>query len=298
VDAVPMMPRSAVRELVWELNHRFERGGEHLYVVGETFTGSSGWSSIQQSLGPFGLDGQFDFPLMWALRDALAHETRTMAELRDVIAESEAYWGPPGATMAPFAGNHDVTRFLSEAAGDSGQPWSDPPEAPAEEEPYRRLVLAQAVVLTLPGAPVLYYGDEFGLPGSGDPDNRRPMRFGSDLDEHESWALEQIRVLGRARSCLPALREGDWFDAHADEDVLAYARDAGDGAPALVVVNRSAEAVTRPFTIPGGVTIADASRMVDVLSEMETDVRWGATEYLTVPALTAMVLVPETSDCR
>jgi len=292
VDAVPMMPRSATRELVWELNRRFERAGKHLYVVGETFTGSTGWTSIQRSLGPFGLDGQFDFPLMWTLRDALANESRSLAELRDAIAESEDYWEPPGAVMAPFVGNHDVTRFLSEAAGDTGHPWDDPPGAPTDEEPYRRLVLAQAVALTLPGAPVLYYGDEFGLPGAGDPDNRRPMRFGDQLSKHEAWTLDQIARLGRTRACLPALRRGERIDVTADDDLLAYARDAGDGEPALIVVNRAAEPLTRSFTIPAGVQLQEPAILTDALSGAEVTVEWGATEYLTVPARTAMLLVP------
>jgi len=292
VDAVPMMPRSATRELVWELNQRFERADEHLYLVGETFTSSTGWTSIQRSLGPFGLDGQFDFPLMWILRDALAHESRSMVELRDAIVESETYWEPPGAVMAPFVGNHDVTRFLSEAAGDTGHAWDDPPAAPDDEEPYRRLVLAQAVALTLPGAPVLYYGDEFGLPGSGDPDNRRPMRFGDQLSDHEAWARDQIARLGRARACLPALRRGDRIDVTADHDLLAYARDAGDGQPALVLINRSPDPTTRSFPLPAAISLTEPATLVDALSGAEVTIEWGATEYLTIPGQTAMVLVP------
>ncbi len=297
VDAVPMMPRSAVRELVWELSRRFETGGVPLYVVGETFTGSTGWTSIQRHLGPFGLDGQFDFPVMWALRNAIAHESATMVELRDAIAESEAAWGPPGAIMAPFIGNHDVTRFLSEAAGDTGTAWTDPPEAPVGEEPYRRQVMAQAVALTLSGAPVLYYGDDFGMPGSSDPDNRRAMRFGDQLSEHEQWTAAQVARLGRARACLPALRHGERHDVHADDDVLAYLRDVGDAQPALVVLNRAATPSDKAFTMPVDVLLNEPTTFTDVLSGTEVDVTHGATHTLTIPPLTAMLLLPAGSRC-
>lgn len=297
VDAVPMMPRSATRELVWEIQRRFERGGADLYVVGETFTGSEGWSSIQRTLGPFGLDGQFDFPVMWTLRDTLAHGNGTMVDLREAIGESEAAWGPPGATMAPFVGNHDVTRFLSEAAGDTGDRWEDPPPAPDDDAPYRSLVLAQTVAMTLPGAPVIYYGDEFGMPGSGDPDNRRPMRFSGQLNDRETWTLDQIARLGRARVCLASLRHGYRHDVFADDHVLAYGLDAGDGHPALVLINRDDDPVTRTYPIPEAMRLREPAFLVDVFSGAEVVVQWGATGYLTLPAQSAMVLVPAASGC-
>ena len=42
---------------------------------------------------------------------------------------------------------------------------------------YERLALAMAVTLTNRGVPLIYYGDEIGLPGAGDPDNRRLMQW-------------------------------------------------------------------------------------------------------------------------
>ena len=126
VDAVPMMPRSATREIVYELQRRFERGPTTLYLVGETFGGPSSWGSIQRFLGPFGLDGQFDFPVMWSLRTTLGHGDGSLRDLATVLDESEAAWAGPDAVMAPMVGNHDVRRFLSEAAGDFGDGWTDP----------------------------------------------------------------------------------------------------------------------------------------------------------------------------
>ena len=297
VDAVPMMPRSASRALVYELQRRLERGPSELYVVGETFTGARGWGSIQQYLGPHGLDGQFDFPVMWALRDALADETRTMAELGTALQESQLAWAGPDALMAPMLGNHDVTRFLSEAAGDTGHAWDAPPPPPDDDEPYRRLVMAQAIVLTSPGVPTIYYGDEIGVPGSGDPDNRRPMRFGDQLDEREGWTLDQVARIGRARQCLDALRRGEQAVLLADDDLLALLRHAGDAQPAVVVVNRADEPAERTIPIPESALGGETGDFVDVLSGQGVRVRHGATERLTVPPLSAMVLVPADSGC-
>lgn len=44
--------------------------------------------------------------------------------------------------------------------------------------------------MTIPGIPIIYYGDEYGLPGAGDPDNRRMMQFENLKDREESLRQE------------------------------------------------------------------------------------------------------------
>jgi glycosidase len=291
IDAVPMMPLSATREIVHELARRFERGPVGLHLMGETFSGPGGWGSIARYIGPDGLDGQFDFPIMWAAREALGHGDGSMVDLEETVATSEHAWGGSGAVMSPMVGNHDVWRFITDAAGHSGDAWTDPPPRPDDDAPYRRLVLAQALVLTLPGAPVIYQGDEFGLPGAGDPDNRRVMRFDEQLDAREAWALEQVATLGRTRSCLPSLRHGERAPVEADDDVLAYLRDADDGRPALVVLNRSEQTLTRSFPLPNQ-AFPSGTELVDVLGGATTTVDYGATGSIELAPLSAQLLVP------
>ena len=291
VDAVPMMPRSATREIVHELQRRFERGPTPLYLVGETYGGPTSWGSIQRYLGPFGLDGQFDFPVMWSVRETIGQGDGSLRDLAETLDESERAWSGPGAVMAPMVGNHDVRRFLSEAAGDFGDGWTDPPAPPEHDEPYRRLVMAQAVVLTLPDAPVLYYGDEIGLPGARDPDNRRVMRFDEALSDREAWTLDRVAAVGRARACLPALQRGERITLAAEDDVLAFLRHAGDDRPALIVINRSDQGLSRSFPIPPEIA-PDGTTLVDVLEGGQVSVDYGATGPLELPPLSAQVLVP------
>ena len=159
IDAVPMVPRAATRELVWALRQRFEQAPGRFYLLGETFTGPGGWADIRHNLGPHGLDGQFDFPAMWALRAYAAWESADAQGLERALATSEEQWEGSGSIMAPFVGNHDVSRFLSEANGDrTDQPWTAPPAQPTAPAPYERLVLAQAIALSLPGAPCAVAG--------------------------------------------------------------------------------------------------------------------------------------------
>ncbi len=63
------------------------------------------------------------------------------------------------------------------AADGKSNAWSGEPALETEPNTYERLANAFAVILTNKGAPLIYYGDEIGLPGAGDPDNRRMMQW-------------------------------------------------------------------------------------------------------------------------
>ena len=71
-----------------------------------------------------GLDSQFHFPLMWALRGAIASEATSFEDVAAAVLAGEEEWRGSGAVMATMIGNHDVTRFASESTGDAaGDPW-------------------------------------------------------------------------------------------------------------------------------------------------------------------------------
>ena len=298
VDAVPMMPRFVTRGLTRAVHQRLEGLRTRVYLVGETFTGPGGYGDIRWSLGPMGLDGQFDFPLMWSLRQVFAWESLPLWSLADAWDQSRAAWHGSTAIMGIFLGNHDVTRFLSEAAGqvDPGvfeQAWRAPPPIPDDPVAHARLRLAWAYVLTVPGAPVIYQGDEYGQPGVGDPDNRRPMRFGGERTALEQATAAQVARLGRLRRCLPALRRGELRPLVADAEHLAFARTLGDGAPALVVLQRAGTGVD--LRLPPGLDAADGMWR-EVLSDQEVWVRGGRL-VLPLPARSAAVLVPSGHAC-
>ena len=293
VDAVPMMPRAAVRELIWQLA-ALEQGPTRFFTLGETFTGSD-YGAIRANLGPFGLDGQFEFPLLWALRDFLAWGAADAAALEATIARSEQAWAGSGSVMAPFTGNHDMPRFLSEAAGqDTSDPWGHPPALPLDRAPFARLVAAQALVLTLPGAPTIFYGDELGQPGASDPDCRRTMPF--DLSAEQAWTFARVQRLGRARACSTALRRGARVPLLAAGSIYAHLRDAGDGAPAITAINAGTEARVVTLILPAGLFLT-RERFVDVLEGEVLVLGPDLTLSADLPPLSALVLLPEGLDC-
>ncbi len=93
--------------------------------------------------------------------------------------------------------------------------------------------------MTQPGAPVIYYGDEIGLPGANDPDNRRPMRFDTELSALERDVLAHTKYMGMFRKTSPALRRGHLELLHADDDTLVYARTSREYGSVIVALNRS-----------------------------------------------------------
>lgn len=255
IDAIPMMPRAASRRIVHAVRAATAPRAA-AFSMGEIFTGpgSGGTEIIRYHLGPDGLDSAFDFPLMWVLRDALAHESAGLSAIEASLANTERALEGSGALLATMVGNHDVTRFASEADGDVGSPWDDPPLQPTDPEVYARSALALGLVLTLPGLPVLYYGDELGLAGSADPDSRRVMPELATLEPARLAMLDFVQRMATLRRCVPALRRGDRRALLVGRDHYAFTRDAGDGAPAVVVVSRDPLRAT--LELPAGSTTA------------------------------------------
>ena len=93
--------------------------------------------------------------------------------------------------------------------------------------------------MTIPGVPVLYYGDEIGLPGASDPDSRRPMIF-DGLSPHQEGVRNNASKLGHLRSNHLAFIYGDFRTLKADQHTYAYSRSYFD-EHALVVFNSSDE---------------------------------------------------------
>ena len=305
VDAVKHMPHSVYFNLASRVRNEVEYvdvgGDEDFYTVGETYSGDR--ALIVSYVNAQELDGQFDFPLYWAIVAAFARDEIGLSNgegsLQDTVADSESAFA--GHLMSTFLGNHDVARFLAQATGEISSLYGDsacgsdgalrvPDTAPDDPTPYARLRLAWTFLLTSEGLPLVYYGDEIGLPGYNDPDNRQPMRWGGDLSGYERDTLTHVQALGRARRDHPALSVGTrtaWWEGEAD--VYAYAR-VTEGDEALVVLNRSEQ----ERVLENGLAFAglSAARWVDVLSG-EVLVATGDRLSVRVPARSSRVLVPE-----
>lgn len=287
IDAVPMMPRAATRRIAHVLRSRFEHPGHALMTLGENFTGPGGYSLLRYDLGPQGIDGSFHFPLMWALRAAIATASSPMTAVSDAFAAGEKEWAGSGAVMGLMIGNHDVSRFASESAGSSGgDTWVRAPK-PLDPRVYEKQRLALTAVMTLPGVPVLYYGDELGVPGKSDPDTRRVMPREGDLIEQQRATRDHVAALGRFRRCSPALRRGAYRLVSSSREHVAWERADGDRR-VYVILGRETkgEVVSR---VPRGA-------YSDVATGQRVDVD-GDSAPVDVSPWSARVLVPLADEC-
>lgn len=83
------------------------------------------------------------------------------------------------------------------------------------------------MILTNKGAPLIYYGDEIGLPGAGDPDNRRMMLW-SGLTGAQQGLHDRIAKLTSIRAGHPAMRRGTRATLFADADLWVFSEAATD----------------------------------------------------------------------
>jgi glycosidase len=302
VDAVKHMWHSFGRTLRFKLKQRVETTGVPCYLVGETYSGDWGGGTgteetmVKAYVSDVELHGQFDFPLYWAVLDAFGRNAGDLGGLYDVLAGSIAFYGP-GAIMSRFLGNHDVPRFISHAAGviadrfgngAKEQGWSNPPALPQSAAPFENLKMAFAFLMTVPGVPLIYYGDEIGMPGAGDPDNRRMMTF-DGLTANQVALKAAVSTLAKTRAAHPATRAGALAKLWGDKDGLAYA--AVQGGDAVVAVFNRAAARTVSVPLQGLSGLPSSGDLTDVLTGSKHAVTGGALS-LDLPQNGVMVLVP------
>ncbi len=189
---------------------------QRFYMVGETYDFYN-----QSFIGSFidpttKLDGQFDFPLRRNVVDTMLLKNEGMDQLASFMNGNDFYYGAD-AVMSTFIGNHDLPRVIhlaqeppvwtDQASDGKNLAWSGQPTLPTDQKSFDKLANAFAVLFTTMGAPLIYYGDEYGMPGAGDPDNRRFMQWGG-YSPGQQYVHDRLKALLAIRAAHPALRKG------------------------------------------------------------------------------------------
>lgn len=147
-------------------------------------------------------------------------------------------------------GTHDTERALTVLAGEPlrghGRRWQSAAHLTRERRKrgLRLMRLAALMQYTLPGVPCIYYGDETGMEGYGDPFNRACYPWGGEDTDLVEW----YKRLGKLRTGCSCLKEGVFAPLAADGNVLAYTR--GDENDRLLCAFNSADEA-QSINIPG-----------------------------------------------
>jgi len=200
-----------------------------------------------------GLSTVFDFPMYFTLRDVLLKDA-PVGRIADVLRHDNLYVHPD--TLVPFFANHDVPRFAS-----------------AEGSSPEKVRLAFGLTLTLRGIPEIYYGDEIGMQGGGDPDNRRDFPGGWIGDAtnaftqvgrtHEQQELfSYVQTLLRIRGEHSALRGGRLWHLASDESSYVFVRESEEER-LVVAFNNSAQ--PRDLHIPLSDTPVQSAAGITIL---------------------------------
>ncbi|MFN0032329.1 MAG: alpha-amylase family glycosyl hydrolase [Flavobacteriales bacterium] len=250
-DATKHIQEEFWRELTYKVKAFKAKNPErHIYQVGETYGNPE---LIASYIGSGQMDAQFDFNLYDAAVDAFAKNESTLSNLVRVMNESMKYYGSHHL-MGNITGNQDRARFISYADGSvrfdedaKHAGWTRTIEN-RDSTGFQKLKMLTAFLMTTPGIPCIYYGDEIGMPGANDPDNRRMMNF-STWNKWQQHTFERTNQLVHIRRTNMPLMYGDMMMLHEEENCMVYARTYL-GQTALVVLNKSDELKKIKLNVP------------------------------------------------
>jgi glycosidase len=247
------------RQFWSQWNERVRRVYPHIDSVGEvadadpTITAFFEGGRKQFDGVDSGLSTVFDFPMESALRDVVIGGA-PVQKIIGVLQHDDLY--PRPDMLVTFFGNHDHTRFASEKGSD-----------------LPKLKAAFSLLLTLRGIPQIYSGDEIGMPGGADPDNRHDFPGGFPGDPRNAFTpsgrtpeqqdiFTHVQSLLALRQAHSALRTGEQWHIGWDESYYAFLRESPE-EKLLVVYNNSP--ASRDLQIPLADTPLQGAQRLELL---------------------------------
>ncbi|WP_245808115.1 alpha-amylase family glycosyl hydrolase [Deinococcus hopiensis] len=233
------------------------------FLLGEVFN-DSGSAALKPYLDA-GFDSLFNFPLRTSLVNGIAKA----GSLDSVASSVQDYVGNLGLSrallMVNLLDNHDVQRFVNE-----------PGSGVAETEIRKRYQLALATLMTVPGIPQLYYGDELGMYGGPDPDNRHDMPgwAWTDAGRNATYSgflggggtpkttYDYVQKVTGIRQSNEALWKGSYAEMwrpNGGQNVYAFYRGSS-ASRVIVVMNTSTSSAAVNLDIQGNAGISSTDK--------------------------------------
>ena len=240
-DATKHIPLNFWRTLTQRIKEVAIKKGKHIYQIGETY-GSHGL--INSYIGSGMIDAQFDFNMYDNALPVFAKDDEDFKRLVQSLETSLETYGYHHL-MGNITGNQDKPRFASYADGGIifDTPWQEYKRIGWKQNisitdtlAYSKMAMFNAFNMTIPGIPIIYYGDEIAMAGAGDPDNRRMMKF-EGLDRHQAKLKADITQLINLRNSNMALTYGDTEILYSKPNVLVLRRSYFDNE-VIVMINK------------------------------------------------------------
>lgn len=207
-------PNSVLLGEVWEdASNKMAYGQMRSYVLGDT------------------LDSVMNYPLREALIRFLTHEISAAQVIRQIRSLQENYPVPFFYSLMNLLGSHDRARLINILGR---QDYSNLPNAQRrgllmdkqiKDLAKERLIKMLTIIVSMPGMPSMFYGDEVGMEGAADPFCRGTFPWGQEDTE----MLKAVKALFKLRKDRPVLTRGYFDLACEGEDTLYIHRYAKDG---------------------------------------------------------------------
>ncbi len=282
LDVLNMTARQGANQFQHEVGQGMRQAvkaeNPNAYLMGEHFFDGTGHLQGDELDATMNYQG-FNFPVRRWLSgqdvgaDHLIHEDTSYID--PTLLPSEAFAEQTQAFMAAMPwviarqqfnqlGSHDTMRFLSAVGGD-----------------VALMRLAAGVLMTFPGVPCVYYGDEVGLDGYRDPDNRHCMPWDeSQWNKDLRYFYQQVIRLRRTEH---ALKYGGFQWLYAAEDVICYQRQST--RQRLVIVGYRGDSPLQHTAIPvWHAGLPEGLKLTDLLTGQTVRVTDGTIEMTRVPS--------------
>ncbi|ARI76506.1 alpha-amylase family glycosyl hydrolase [Halobacillus mangrovi] len=207
-----------------DFRHKVKELDEDAFIFGEV------WDNLDTITSYTGkLDGAIDFPTQSAIYDAFINDS-SMNKLADSLTTiNEAYHEE--FVPATFLDSHDMPRFLYEANGNT-----------------QTLKMAASLQFALPGAPIIYYGDEVGLSQSGNHEKvsewkdryYREMMIWDESEQNLDLKGYYEKLIDMRKEH-KALTHGDFNAIYSDDDVIVFERNLPQDH-VLITINKGEKA--------------------------------------------------------
>ncbi len=217
------------------------------YILGEVWEDASNkisYGARRKFLRGSQLDSVMNYPFANAIIDFIKHGGgKALSETVHTVLEN--YPKCSVDTLMNHLGTHDTARVLTMLGksdtfiGDRA--WQEHQKLSNFEymQGIKRLKAAAVIQYTLPGVPSLYYGDEVGMQGYGDPFCRATYPWGNE----DTQLLEFYKSLGTVRKSCKAFKDGDFYTVYVDSNVIAFTRK-NEKSKAFIAVNRGYDTVS------------------------------------------------------